>query len=290
MLEPSAYGVHQPKIYGHIKKEIARCFGIQGRIIQHPAPNPVCLLRQHLPFLQTQDYVVSEKSDGVRFLFFLTHFSTKDQTLAIMINRAWDMYQMEVFAPKEFFRGTLFDGELVFDKKKHCLKYLVFDVVCFQGEDTKDKNLKQRHKLIADSFPCPEKWNSSSNLIAASAQTIARENKIVVVPDPKNLVFMYYKPQAQITDFESLTKLPPSHDSDGYIFTPIHCPVLQGTHEQMFKYGRNRLCRTARSAKWLMNICCFCKHRTTIDNKKNDEVKRTSPTKLLAQLPCNKRC
>lgn len=115
-----------------------------------PGANPVSIARANLPALEEHPHVIALKSDGVRYALFLTlrPGSTREQPqpVALMIDRARNMYEVEVLAPEAYFcEGTILEGELVWhlpDNRSHL--FLVFDAVCIRGESLLDKPFEER--------------------------------------------------------------------------------------------------------------------------------------------------
>ena len=108
----------------------------QTSIGRFPAGNPVSFERKDLRTLK-ENFLVSLKSDGVRYLLLLTT-NNDDDAVAIMIDRSFKMYEVEIWGDPDFFtNGTLLDGELVWDySREPCprLSYLVFDAIVVKGE------------------------------------------------------------------------------------------------------------------------------------------------------------
>lgn len=103
---------------------------------EFPACNPVGIRREHVPLLSRDEYVVALKSDGVRYALFL-FLRSEGTGVALMIDRSWNMYEVDVLAPEEYFeRGTLLEGELVLEnsEKEERMVFLVFDCVLSRGE------------------------------------------------------------------------------------------------------------------------------------------------------------
>ena len=98
----------------------------------------------------------------------------------------------------------------------------------------------QRYEIINQSFLSSVEWNKKhiSDFAAATdtAAGFAAQKKIVCIPEPRNLLFIYSKSCVLFNLFGSLIRTKLSHDSDGFIFTPIKCAVLQNTHATMFKW------------------------------------------------------
>lgn len=238
--KPSDMFIRQPALYGDIKKQIATFWGIRQKLTHNPAPNPIALNRQHLEDLRTKEYVVSEKTDGVRYLLLISQFTEGRRPFAVMIDRSFKMYQIQICAPHYTYKGSLFDGELVWDEEEGCMKFLIFDVIAFGGKQVRHYFFLQRYEIINQTFLSAAEWNKSSigdfSVANETAGALAAQKKILCIPDRKNLLFLYSKPCVLFKLFGSLIRAKLSHNSDGYIFTPVRCHVLQNSHKTMFKW------------------------------------------------------
>lgn len=116
-----------------------------------PGCNPVSLSRQTLSQLGDRNYGIALKSDGVRFSLFLTmrQGSTPDQPkpVALMINRAGDMFEVEVIAVVDAFdKKTVLEGELVWKQPtEEVMLFLVFDCLRNAGEVLIDRPFHERY-------------------------------------------------------------------------------------------------------------------------------------------------
>jgi hypothetical protein len=154
-----------------------------------------------------------------------------------MINRAMQMYQVEIYAPTDLFTGTLLDGELVYNKSKKCLVFLVFDVVCYKGKSTITMNYIDRYEIINNIFPTNTEWNEKCTV--TEAKVVAHiTNRIISVPSTISNLLLYSKPCVPMREFERLyrTLNTLNHESDGFIFTPIYSSVRRNTHKFMYKW------------------------------------------------------
>lgn len=104
-----------------------------------PGCNPCSLTRDTLPQLGHHPYTVAYKSDGVRYALYLTlrrdSTPVRPRPVAIMVDRARTMYEVDVIAPEAYFaQRTLLEGELVWrqPQEKEML-FLVFDCLRSKG-------------------------------------------------------------------------------------------------------------------------------------------------------------
>lgn len=181
-----------------IRGKVCSLWG-QARLLQTcPGPNPVCLESAHLQYLQEAEleYVVAEKTDGVRYLLLLcrpediressnvsrpsvppsrTTHQPHSGHVAFMIDRAFDAYEVVVCnIPDGMYKGTLLDGELV---KEHSgeLKYLVYDAVAVYGLHVGNvENYITRMNLLSDVLPVDALPVSSPPSVIASVGEHAR--------------------------------------------------------------------------------------------------------------------
>jgi len=182
---------------------------------------------------------VAKKSDGIRYNLLLGTHANK-RPYAVLINRALEIYQIQVFAPRCYFEGSLFDGELVWHREHHCLIYLVFDVVSSCKDRIGKRNLLERYDAISRIFPQECDWDRQSltDHPIKKAQQLAESGKIVCVPDVENLLFIYSKPSVRTNALDAIVRSLPdcNHDNDGLIFTPIDEPIRKNRHDSMFKW------------------------------------------------------
>jgi len=84
---------------------------------RNPSPNPVSVSRASLHDLKPEDYVVAEKTDGVRYGLLLCR-DHEGHPVAVMIDRAGRKFEVVVRAPGRYFdgMGTLLDGELAWER------------------------------------------------------------------------------------------------------------------------------------------------------------------------------
>ena len=108
-----------------------------------PAAQPVSLEKRHLRILKNRNYYVSEKTDGIRMGFVCKG------NRAVFINRKLEMKNVNFEIPRNFYKGTMIDGEMMTDGT-----YVVYDAVTICGIPIKDYNLNMRlylmRKLLKD--------------------------------------------------------------------------------------------------------------------------------------------
>jgi len=196
---------------------------------RNPATQPVSLERDHFARLRSVDYVVSDKSDGVRYVLYLAQAG--GQELAVLVDRKLKLYQVPVAAARKHFRGSIFDGELVNVRGTHV--FLVFDAVAHKGSNAIARQpLTKRLELIRAVFDLDGVSVSSPEEAAEQAKL----GKVVCGGSAYGLSFRP-KPCFQLQQLDTLLRRLPllPYAVDGLIFTPQEDRVVVGTHETMFK-------------------------------------------------------
>jgi hypothetical protein len=110
----------------------------------YPGCNPKSVSADHLSLVNSKEYVITLKSDGVRYSLMLSTRPNGDP-IAIMIGRCRNMYEIEVLAPEDYFlKGTLLEGELVSSHKNDHFLFLAFDGIMIKGRDLTALPFKDR--------------------------------------------------------------------------------------------------------------------------------------------------
>ncbi|CAD6500545.1 BgTH12-06255 [Blumeria graminis f. sp. triticale] len=135
-----------------LRADVARLLGRSNH--RFPGAMPASLCRKHIHELQEEDYLVCEKSDGMRHLLYFTQdrYGNESQYFINRKNEFWAVPRATFFcpAPRErrgFHIDTLVDGELVMEKTASgelVAKYLAFDCLVLDGERLMRWTLDQR--------------------------------------------------------------------------------------------------------------------------------------------------
>ena len=115
-----------------IKSFVQKKWG-SNDIERFPGPQPVSIEKKHIKILSEKQYVVCEKTDGVRH-FLVCFTDSQNRKICALVNRSFEYTLYPLTVP----RDTLLDGELIDDK------FIVHDAVIIQGEDLRNKNLHER--------------------------------------------------------------------------------------------------------------------------------------------------
>jgi hypothetical protein len=173
-----------------------------------PGPMPVSLDMANLPKLKEYPYVISQKTDGLRFLLL------SYRGVTYLASRNYDFYVVDksLFKVKsELDRlDYLVDGELMIIDDKYT--YIIHDIIT--------SSLTQSSYNIADNF-FDQRYNA------------AKELMMVYIPNDTLMVEL--KTFYHTKDIKLLLANQ-CYKADGYIFTPKKKPV--GTHTQynLFKW------------------------------------------------------
>lgn len=221
----------------HFSDVLRNMWNIPSSVTHFPAPHPVSLERRHFGHLN-KDTVVSLKTDGVRYLLMLC-VDRQNEPVALMIDRAMKMYEIEVWANNEFFeQGTLFDGELVWENegKTPRLTYIVFDAVCISGESCIRNHYSTRlnkiNRVIGD---LPHDVDEST------AETLVNEQNCIFAM--RNPYFLRLRPKKCVrlnclsVLWNNRHECP--HRNDGLILTRNDAPLDINTSSCIWKWKSN---------------------------------------------------
>lgn len=206
------YPITNALVVAHIREIIAHAYGIKRALTHNPCSAPTSLLREHLRQIQ-DGYVVTEKTDGVRYLLVLGTW--QKEAFACMVDRAMKIQQVELNAPSHLFKGTVFDGELVqsFDKT---VKFLVFDCIQLDGESLRRQTFTIRYAKLRTYFADD-----------------AKQSVDKITCDGILMTTKYFVPAMDVGRID-VKKL--SHLSDGFILQPVDGLVVWGRDKRCFKW------------------------------------------------------
>jgi hypothetical protein len=196
-----------------VKRVIANAFGIRQELTHNPCAAPTSLLRTHLPLIQ-HGYVVTEKSDGVRYL--LVFARVKKTLFACLVDRAMAMFQVQTRAPTHLFDGSVFDCELVQSQPQSqeqggsISKLLVFDCLQVRGTSLRKRTFTNRYAKL-------QQYIGVDKITCTDLEVVAKS-------------FLPLSDVAQIKVKEL------GHASDGFILQPVDGRVVWGRDKRCFKW------------------------------------------------------
>ena len=123
-----------------IKKEFERLLEVNIENNVFPGSQPVAIEKKDFPLLKKKEYVVCEKTDGERIILVIINIDNKP--MCFTINRKNEYSYVPLSLKKEVFEGTIFDGELIKNKKDENT-YIIHDCLCYNGRNF----MKMNHRL-----------------------------------------------------------------------------------------------------------------------------------------------
>lgn len=178
--------------------------------------------KRSLDQLRSNAYYVTEKYDGVRFFLLLVQ---NKEPQAYMIDRRGSIYFVSVTCKIEYFRGSLFEGELVWNATTHKQEFHVFDIISLQGHHVHTIEnghlFGERLQWIRVIFHSGEDGRNDG---------IGVDQKIVCAGNLFGLQFypkLFYLVETYDPIFMRRKDIP----NDGYIFTPNFNPIGPPSHD-----------------------------------------------------------
>ena len=232
-LVPSSHRIDDAKEYAYFLRKYQETWLLPPSVRYFAAPSPVSLERSTLERLSKEDCVVSLKTDGVRYMLLLTE-SEEGESVALMINRAMQMYEVEVWAHSKYFEGTgsLFDGELVWEYVNYepRLRYIIYDVVRCAGALQTQKKYMDRMQVIFGRVLSDTPSTISDESLLDQDGIISGHNVHGLTLDVKRIL-----PLRQLRRLWE-DRSHSHHQNDGIIFTLSDCPIGINTSASIFKW------------------------------------------------------
>lgn len=197
-----------------------------------PGSQPVSFGAHHLTALESEDYWVCEKSDGVRVLLLIVinpRFQRQETYLIDRHNRYYEQTGLPFphwANPADNLQDTLLDCELVEDVDARTqiktLRLLIFDCLIADKQNIMDRPLTKRYGRIRD-------------LVYKPFEAMLRKFPAVSSRLPFQIAVKEMRPSYHVASV--LSSLPSlEHGSDGLIFTPVPTPYVMGTDPRLLKW------------------------------------------------------
>jgi hypothetical protein len=211
------YKIEDPRLV----ETLAKYTGIQkqrqkkGSAYTFPGPNPVSIERADYPKLRAQPYHITEKTDGVRALMMIIDVDTRH--LVIVFDRTLTPYLFPIhYMPRALYQGTVFDGEIVYDKADARWVFLCFDAINIAGVPIFHLPFSERLRHIATSLQFYKESASDPGIIR-----------------PK--MFLPFVAEIAPAFAAHVETMKTRYDVDGVIFQPELDRVIYGRHDNLMK-------------------------------------------------------
>ena len=191
-----------------------------------PGSQPVSLSHENINMLQKEEYMVSWKADGTRYMLLIVgpgemFFFDRDF-------RVFQLFNVNFLKrnTQEPLTNTLLDGELVIDivNDKKCPRYLIYDIVCVDDQDVSSKNFRERLNIIFKQIFLPREDAKKSGFIDRTKEPIGIRMKDFCELKDTNKYFS--------SKFQKVL----SHEIDGLIFQPVNMSYEPGRCDRVLKW------------------------------------------------------
>ncbi|KAF9390638.1 Dcp1p-Dcp2p decapping enzyme complex alpha subunit [Podila verticillata] len=218
-----------PRDENMLRQRICSAIGLHGgnRFV---GAQPVSFTRLTLKELASEDYFVSEKSDGVRVLLYCVLGEDGKQNVYLVDRKNKFSYVQELVFPAPGNQGllheTVVDGELVTDTEadgQHLVRYLAFDLLATNGQSIIDKPLGSRLARLQSEFITPYRQMLQNPNVKLAPQPFRVSLKQMELSYGIDKMF-----------FEVIPHL--KHGNDGLIFTSAVAPYIPSTNTKMLKW------------------------------------------------------
>ena len=107
-----------------------------------PGAQPVSIEYRHFDILSSNEYLVCEKTDGLRFM--LLAFMYNNKKTCVLVNRALDVYTCPLNFRKPIYDGTIIEGELYKDT------FMAYDCMMVRGSKIGENDMIDRLKHMEE--------------------------------------------------------------------------------------------------------------------------------------------
>lgn len=193
-------------VHAHVVSFISWVFGSNPD--RFPGCQPISIERRHFRTLTSCDYVVTEKTDGVRQ--FVVALKIGPQKKTFLVNRSFDIVEIPLRLSARAYDGTILDAELL------GVHLFVFDAIYMDGAPCGHLDFLSRLERLEQFM----------------IHVISMTN------DPYKLRLKQFHVFSDFAHFMDvyLPQVATEVQVDGVIFIPVKETVKMGTHETMFKY------------------------------------------------------
>ncbi|TID21154.1 hypothetical protein CANINC_003434 [Pichia inconspicua] len=221
-----------PEVEVYLKQQVSAI--LRTRPNTFPGSQPISFTREHLHRnLMTRDYLVCEKSDGLRVLLFVLVNPDTNEEGTFLISRENEYYHIADFhfprSAKNFdqsHNGTIIDGELVYSTnpvtKVKEIRYLIFDCLAMDMTSVMHKNLLKRLYHAQQEFHHPYIQLRRKFPDACKDWPFKLDFKNMTQPFKIHRIF---------DEMKNLTYV-----SDGLILTCCDTPYISGTDTTLLKW------------------------------------------------------
>ncbi|ORY59082.1 mRNA capping enzyme, catalytic domain-containing protein [Pseudomassariella vexata] len=219
----------QPELARHLREEVAHLLNRDK--LDFPGAQPVSFRKPHLEELHRQDYFVCEKSDGIRYLLYLTNNENNAEThyLIDRKNDYWfvkgNLHFPRPAGEETWHKDTILDGELVIDNVdgRKEPRYLVFDCLVMDGQNFTQRDLSKRLGYFQNEVFQPYKRLLEKYPQEKPYMPFFLEMKDMQVAYGIEMMFR-----------QIIKNL--KHGNDGLIFTCLATPYQFGTDKHILKW------------------------------------------------------
>lgn len=210
LVDEFAGQIHATKAQ-ELLEEIRSTFELGYEIKEFIGSHPVPLSLETIEVLLMEDYLVCEKTDGIRLMMFII------DGIIYFYDRKNKLYQTDLIFKGPF--KFLFDGEMYLEKDSYI--FAMFDCLIYDSKPRIEVDLNKRlwycfefEKVVQKGF-------------------IRRKND-----SPYKPFHIIGKQMFKSYSFTHVLDAIPTlhHENDGLIFTPVNEPYLLGSRSKIFKW------------------------------------------------------
>lgn len=195
-----------------------------------PGSMPVNFSRRYIPYIQQNDYYISEKTDGIRYMMIINSEGV------FLTDRKFEFYRVEGYESLPPVLGmegpTVLDGEMVNHLRTNKPMYLAFDILVLNGGSVAEAPLSERLKALHHGVVVPFEAAVLDSQIPQVPPFSIAEKQFFHKKDMKQLFLDNVKQEGNERFYVDAKR---HHKTDGIVFTP-DVPYQPRTCKELFKW------------------------------------------------------
>ncbi|XP_071854236.1 mRNA-capping enzyme-like [Apostichopus japonicus] len=208
-----------------LRRKVERMCGFNKH--EFPGCQPVSMDMQNIGHIQQMHYKVSWKADGLRYMLLIdgarqNYFFDRDHTIF-----SAPVFKFPKRKSEGFLSDTLVDGEMITDTDDDdnpVPRFLIYDIVQFQGEEVGKMNYDVRLQCIQKEIINVRHEYMQKGWINKQQEPFSiRRKEFWDITKTKNILTGHFSKQI-------------SHETDGLIFQPFKEPYFPGRCRILLKW------------------------------------------------------
>lgn len=199
-----------------------------------PGAHPVCLDTQSLAHIADGNYLVCEKTDGVRMFMCVCVWNRVK--LCVLIDRKMHIKHVHIRSvPKVLYAGSVFDGELAWDLVNHRYTYLIYDTLRIGKDDVSKCQMLSERIMKARQAWSAYHYNSHTDDVCVEIKDMVSVSDAAACAAFLLAFSTAYEKKQLKSEVYAYPRLL-RYKIDGLVFSPEDAPLQSGRQWNLRKW------------------------------------------------------